>query len=121
MYRRRAEYAADHLAGTGCRPIPADGGFYVVLDCDDWLRAGPVRDTVTLARDILTRAGVATVPGTDFGAPQTLRLSLCSARFEEAIDRLADYFTAGRVTPARSRRSLPAGSLSEAVAGRSKA
>jgi aspartate/methionine/tyrosine aminotransferase len=94
VYRRRAEYATDRLTGTGCRPIPADGGFYVVLDCDDWLRAGPVRDTVSLARDILAKVGVAAVPGTDFGAPRTLRLSLCSGRFEEGIDRLAEYFAA---------------------------
>jgi hypothetical protein len=37
---------------------------------------------------------VAAVPGTDFGAPHTLRLSLCSARYHEAIDRLRDYFAA---------------------------
>ena len=93
VYRHRAEYATENLSGTGCRPIPADGGFYVVLDCDDWLRRGPIRDTVALARDLIARAGVATVPGTDFGAPRTLRLSLCSARFEEGIDRLAAYFS----------------------------
>ena len=102
IYRQRAEYAADHLKPTGCRPIPADGGFYVVVDCDEWLRRGPVRDTVALARDLIARAGVATVPGTDFGAPRTLRLSLCSARFEEGIDRLADYFAAA---PGAERRA----------------
>jgi aspartate aminotransferase len=121
VYRGRAEYAFNKLRGTGCRPVRADGGFYVVLDCSPWLRDGRARDTVELARDLIERAGVATVPGTDFGAPQTLRLSLCSARFEEAIDRLAGYFAAGPVTHARSRRSLPTGRLSEAVAGRSKA
>ncbi|MFL5340560.1 MAG: aminotransferase class I/II-fold pyridoxal phosphate-dependent enzyme, partial [Gemmataceae bacterium] len=88
----RAEYAFEQLQGTGCRPIRAEGGFYVVLDCADWLKAGLAADSRDLARDILDREKVATVPGTDFGAPQTLRLSLCSARFQEAIDRLHNYF-----------------------------
>src|SRR5262249_19613069 len=37
VYRERAEYAFGHLQGTGCRPIPAAGGFYVVLDCSEWI------------------------------------------------------------------------------------
>jgi aspartate/methionine/tyrosine aminotransferase len=101
VYRGRAEYAFNELRGTGCRPVRADGGFYVVLDCSAWLRAGRARDTVELARDLIERAGVATVPGTDFGAPDTLRLSLCSARFEEGIDRLAGYFAAAPAADAR--------------------
>jgi aspartate/methionine/tyrosine aminotransferase len=92
IYRKRAEYSFDRLHGTGCVPIRADGGFYVVLDCADWIRAGHAADSIELARDILEQVNVATVPGTDFGAPETLRLSLCSARFQEAIDRLRDYF-----------------------------
>jgi aspartate/methionine/tyrosine aminotransferase len=96
IYRERAEYAYDRLHGTGCRPVKAEGGFYVVLDCRDWLRAGRARNSVALARDLIKRARVAAVPGTDFGAPDTLRLSLCSARFHEGVDRLCDYFAATR-------------------------
>jgi aspartate aminotransferase len=107
IYQGRAEYAIERLTGTGCRPVPADGGFYVILDCDDWLRSGPIRDTVRLARDLIERAGVASVPGTDFGAPRTLRLSLCSPRFEEGIDRLADYFSTA--PGAEDRRAVAAG------------
>lgn len=101
IYRQRAEYATDRLTGTGCRPITADGGFYVVLDCDDWLRVGPDQDTIRLSRDILAKVGVAAVPGTDFGALRTLRLSLCSSRWEEGIDRLAEYFTAAPAVETR--------------------
>jgi aspartate/methionine/tyrosine aminotransferase len=99
IYRKRAEYSFERLRGTGCRPIPVEGGFYVVLDCADWIRAGFVADSIELARDILERVKVATVPGTDFGAPDALRLSLCCARFSEGIDRLRDYFAAGLVPP----------------------
>ena len=101
MYRARAEYAVRALSEGSCRPIPADAGFYVMLDCRPWLRAGRARDTVMLARDILRAVHVATVPGTDFGAPETLRLSLCCDRFEEACDRLGAYFEA---LPAQAER-----------------
>jgi aspartate/methionine/tyrosine aminotransferase len=91
-YRKRAEYSFSQLQGTGCRPIHSAGGFYVVLDCSDWLESES-GDSIELSRDILQRVKVATVPGTDFGAPETLRLSLCSARFNEGIDRLRHYFS----------------------------
>jgi aspartate/methionine/tyrosine aminotransferase len=51
-------------------------------------------DAKDLARDILAKTGVSTVPGTDFGLPDTLRLSFCNDRYNEAIDRLRDYFSA---------------------------
>jgi aspartate aminotransferase len=91
IYRGRAVYAFSQLRVGGCRAVKADGGFYVVLDCTERLKADGAEDSIALARDLVAEAGLATVPGTDFGAPRTLRLSLCSARFEEAIDRLADY------------------------------
>jgi aspartate/methionine/tyrosine aminotransferase len=102
VYRRRAEYAFDRLSGSGCRPVRARGGFYVVLDCSDWLGAGRPPDSIDLARDILGQVRVATVPGTDFGAPLTLRLSLCSDRFEEGVDRLYDFFAAPTSRHART-------------------
>src|SRR5262249_47782197 len=76
VYRARAEYAFERLTAVGCRAVRAEGGFYVVLDCTDWLKAGRAGDPIELARDLLARAHVATVPGTDFGAPHTLRVSL---------------------------------------------
>src|SRR5439155_7796300 len=92
IHQDRAEYGVSRLEGTGCRPIPVDGGFYLLLDCSAWLESGKAQDTMELARDILARAKVATVPGTDFGVPQALRLSLCCARWHEGIDRLREYF-----------------------------
>src|SRR5581483_11315090 len=75
VYRARAGYAHGRLLDTGVRPVRAQGGFYVVLDCADWLRRSRARDTVGLTHDLVARAGVAVVPGTDFGAPETVRLS----------------------------------------------
>jgi aspartate aminotransferase len=105
IYRRRAEYALRQLSTGACKLICAGGGFYVVLDCSPWLQAGLARNTIELARNLIDEAKVATVPGTDFGASQTLRLSLCSSRFEEAIDRLAQYFARPERTNGSHHRS----------------
>src|SRR5262249_21753309 len=112
VYRARAEYAFERLTAVGCRAVRAEGGFYVVLDCTDWLKAGRAGERIALARDLRARAQVATVPATAFGAPPPLRVSLRSGRFEAAIDRLADHFTA---PPRAAVRARPP---SEAAAGR---
>nr|VFK18090.1 MAG: aspartate aminotransferase [Candidatus Kentron sp. LPFa] len=93
LYRNRAEYSFDNLKDTGCNPIKAYGGFYVTLDCDDWIKEKGFGDSKDLARDILEKVYVATVPSTDFGIPNGLRLSFCNSRYNEAIDRLRTYFT----------------------------
>lgn len=48
---------------------------------------------VQICADLLETRGVALVPGSDFGAPNTARLSLVSPRatFEEAIDQLVSF------------------------------
>ncbi len=35
LYRARAEEGFEQLSGTGCVPIRAEGGFYLVIDCQD--------------------------------------------------------------------------------------
>lgn len=49
-----------------------------------------------ICEDLLESKGVAIVPGADFGAPNTARLSLVSPsdQFKEAIDRLVAFLTA---------------------------
>jgi aspartate/methionine/tyrosine aminotransferase len=93
IYRSRAEYTTEQLRGTGCDPVAAEGGFYAVLRCADWNAAHGFATSKELARDILERAHVAVVPGTDFGVPQDLRLAFCNDRYSEGIDRLRDYFS----------------------------
>jgi aspartate/methionine/tyrosine aminotransferase len=98
LYRARAEYTYTSLLPTACRPIKSHGGFYLTLDCEEWIKSNrQLRDDARcLANDILTKAHVATVSGTDFGLPYTLRLSFCSERYNEAVDRLVNYFGSGR-------------------------
>lgn len=93
LYAARARYTMDRLGDTGCRPIEPEGGFYAMLDCTDWIRRRGMDGSKELARDVLRTVKVSTVPGTDFGMPDALRLSFCQSRYDEGIDRLRDYFT----------------------------
>ena len=112
VYRSRAEYTTRRLLGTGCEPIAAEGGFYAMLRCEEWNQAHGFASSKGLARDILKQVHVAVVPGTDFGVPQDLRLAFCNERYNEAIDRLREYFT----TSTADRRSSDATRLVETAA-----
>jgi aspartate/methionine/tyrosine aminotransferase len=103
IFRARAEYTTDQLAGTGCTPVAAEGGFYAVLRCEEWNAQHGFASSKELARDILQRVHVAVVPGTDFGVPHDLRLAFCNARYNAGIDRLRDYFTAARADSASAQ------------------
>ncbi len=93
VYKARAEYTTKRLTGTRCTPISAEGGFYAILRCEEWNKAQGFPSSKELARDILEKAHVAVVPGTDFGVPHDLRLAFCNNRYDEGIDRLRDYFS----------------------------
>jgi aspartate/methionine/tyrosine aminotransferase len=94
-YRARRDYTLDRFAAVpGVRALPAQGSFYLTLDCAERLAATGETDTFELAKRLLRETRVATVPGADFGLPGTLRLSYSAARYEEAIDRMAEFFTA---------------------------
>ena len=93
VYKSRAEYTTERLAGTRCMPIGSEGGFYAILRCEEWNKALGFSSSKELARDILEKVHVAVVPGTDFGIPQDLRLAFCNDRYNEGIDRLHDYFS----------------------------
>ena len=109
-YRSRAEYTTERLIGTGCEPIPADGGFYAILRCEEWNKEHGFASSKELARDILKSAHVAVVPGTDFGVPHDLRLAFCNDRYNEGIDRLREYFTVSGSTDVDEPVSAASGS-----------
>ena len=81
--------ALNEIEGVECPEC--DGAFYafpsfqVVID-----RMDGIRDDVELATWLLDEAGVATVPGSAFGAPGHLRLSFASSMHElkDAIGRI---------------------------------
>jgi aspartate aminotransferase len=72
-----------------------EGAFYVFPRVAKYFgresAAGPIRDARELAYYLLEDAGVATVPGNDFGGPDHLRLSYATSteRLELALDRIA--------------------------------
>ncbi len=92
-FRRRRDYLVPALRGLGFDvPIMPDGAFYVYADCSRFLST-TIPDSNALALHILDAAGVALVPGKDFGHHQPdrwLRLSYATSmeNLREAIARM---------------------------------
>ncbi|MFC1719860.1 pyridoxal phosphate-dependent aminotransferase [Pseudomonadota bacterium] len=81
--------ALNQIDGVECPEC--DGAFYAFPSFQGFIdRMDKLRDDVELAGWLLANAGVATVPGTAFGAPGHLRLSFASSmeQLEEAIGRI---------------------------------
>ena len=92
VLRQLAPYKVKRLnAMPGISCLTPNGAFYAfptfqaVID-----RMENIRDDVELAEWLLEQAGVATVPGSAFGAPGHLRLSYAASMdyLREAIDRI---------------------------------
>ena len=87
-YRRRRDYVLSRLEkmGLSC-PRPA-GAFYAFADIS---RFGLSSDE--FCTRLIREAGVATVPGSCFGAEGYLRISYCCATkaLAEGLDRLANF------------------------------
>jgi aspartate aminotransferase len=93
IYKQRRDYAVEKFEGSReIRALPARGSFYMTLDCSTYMNNREIKSGYSLAKDIIKKRNVATVPGSDFGIPQTQRLSYSTHRWNEGIDRLADYF-----------------------------
>lgn len=80
--------ALNECPGFSCRP--AQGAFYVFVDCSEAITHLGLSDDFQLAEHLLETAGVATVPGTAFGAPGHLRLSFALSLdvLQQAIARI---------------------------------
>lgn len=93
-YRHRRDYSMARFQGVqGVTPIHSKGGFYLTLECGDYMRSHGIETGLDLAIRLLPATQVATVPGEDFGLPTSLRLSFSSGRYEEGVDRLATFLT----------------------------
>lgn len=91
--KHRRDYTLEQFAAVeDVAALPSRGGFYLTLECSAALRNRNLDSSLALARQIMEAAHVATVPGSDFGLPETLRLSFTSERYDEGIDRLVDFF-----------------------------
>ncbi|PRD43697.1 aspartate aminotransferase [Phyllobacterium phragmitis] len=91
------------LSGLSRIPVPtAMGGFYFYLDVKNLVAPEPWnlvigdRDVDLLVRELIAKAGVATVSGTAFGDPYGMRLSygIPPDRLPEGLDRLVEFLNA---------------------------
>jgi aspartate/methionine/tyrosine aminotransferase len=93
LYKSRRDYTL-----TGFQPvedvrvIPSEASFYITLDCKKFMEKNKIPSSLALATKIMEKKHVATVPGSDFGLPHTLRLSFSCHRYTEGIDHLVDFF-----------------------------
>jgi len=89
IYLRRRDSAIAAIAAIpGLNARPPDGAFYIFVDCTALLGRtapdGTVIDTdIVLSEYLLAAAGVALVPGTEFGGPGHLRL--CFAKSDDEV------------------------------------
>jgi len=94
-FQQRRDYLIPELQRLGLRvPVAPDGAFYVFSD----IRAHS-QDSDDFARRLLQEAGVAVIPGRDFGAAHashTIRLSYTTGvdRLQEAVRRMGDWLGA---------------------------
>jgi aspartate/methionine/tyrosine aminotransferase len=93
-FKRRRDFLVPQLRELGFQvPVMPDGAFYVYADCSQVAHAA-AHDSSAFSMAVLQQAGVAMVPGDDFGfaAPSRhVRFSYATkyARIEEAVSRMA--------------------------------
>ncbi len=95
-FKRRRDFLVPQLRTLGFQvPVVPDGAFYVYADCAA-LNHPARADSAALSMALLRDAGVAIVPGDDFGhaAPaRHVRFSYATdyARLEQAVERMAAW------------------------------
>lgn len=93
-FKERRDYLLPELERLGLHvPVKPDGAFYIYCDISKYSD-----DSVDFATQLLEKAGVATVPGLDFGptyAKKMLRLSYATSieQLKVAIQRLEDFLS----------------------------
>jgi len=94
LFAKRNLYAQEKLLTTKTvKMVPTHGGFYFLLDCRELIKKIEIANDYELAYEIAenTNPHVGTAPGSDFGAPGYLRISLSPDLFEKGIDVLVKY------------------------------
>ena len=86
-FKSRHDFVVESLNDIdGIQCHPSNGTFYVFPDVTGAVEnTKGVDDDLALAEHILAKTGVATVPGSAFGASNSLRIS-----FAAAVDKLDD-------------------------------
>ena len=90
-FKERHDYVLAELNGIpGVSCLPADGAFYLFPNAQGAIDKLGLADDVALSEYLIENAGVALVPGSAFGAPGHVRLSIATsmANLQKAIERL---------------------------------
>lgn len=96
LYKARRDYTVECFKNLkGVKALFSKGGFYITLDCSEYMREHKIDSSLDLAVKIMEQKNVATVPGSDFGLPYTLRLSFSSSKYNEGVNLLVDFFSKG--------------------------
>ena len=94
-FKERHDYVVDRLNNIpGIECLPADGTFYVFPNIAGMLKnMSDVKSDLELAELLIEKAGVALVPGTAFGSPNHMRISIATSmeNLKEAIDRIEKF------------------------------
>ncbi|KZE38034.1 aspartate aminotransferase [Bhargavaea cecembensis] len=80
----------------GFKVLKPQGAFYLLPDVSEAVRKTGFEDTDAFARALLEEAKVAVIPGSGFGAPDTIRLSYATelSQFKEAVRRIREFVEA---------------------------
>jgi aspartate aminotransferase len=96
-FKQRHDYVVDRLNNIpGIECLPSDGTFYCFPNITGMLDNMPdVASDLELAELLIVEAGVALVPGTAFGLPNHMRISIATSmdNLKEALDRIEKYVT----------------------------
>jgi aspartate/methionine/tyrosine aminotransferase len=93
LYKGRRDYTLEKFTDVEeVRAIPSLSSFYITLDCKTFMEKKGISTSLDLATKIMEKKQVATVPGSDFGLPRTLRLSFSCRCYKQGIDHLVDFF-----------------------------
>ena len=93
IYKERRDYTMEKLKTVArVKAFDSLGGFYITLQCGEYMKQKNYTSSYDLAVDLLLKKSVAVVPGSDFGLPETIRLSFTSKNYEEGIDRICEFF-----------------------------
>lgn len=94
-FKERHDYVVERLNNLpGVECLPADGTFYVFPDIAGMLQnLEGVNNDLELAELLIEKAGVALVPGTAFGSPGHMRISIATSmeNLKEALDRIEKF------------------------------
>ncbi len=92
-FKRRRRMALEILAkAEKLKVVPPEGAFYVFLGVEAFVKAG--EDSMSLSETLIREAKVAVVPGTPFGAPNWVRMSIATddETLRKGCERLVEYF-----------------------------